>query len=220
MQNINIILQGTVGSIAQGLNTENSDRDTLGIYVAPTEEILSLNKPKESIVKNKPDVTYHEIEKYLTLALKCNPTILELLFLSKYEVKTEEGKCLLGIRKLFLSNIVRKSYGGYAISQINRLKRIGHYNKGLQKRFEKHTRHCFRLIQQGKELLETGSLTVKVNNKEELFEISKQSIDIIIKKFNIAFADFENTKSVLPDKPDYKIISDYLVWTRRYNAKF
>jgi len=218
---MNIILQGVVGSHAYGLNTENSDEDLLGIYVAPTEEILGLKKPRESIVNTNPDITYHEVEKYLNLAQKCNPTILELLFLTEYKVKTPEGLMLRELRKSFLSNIVRKSYGGYAISQIRRLQKEGHYNKGLQNRFEKHTRHCFRLIQQGKELLETGNLTVKVNNREELLDIGKQSMDIIVNKFNIAFADFENTKSVLPDKPDYILINNYLLFIRRrYYANF
>lgn len=212
-----IILEGTVGSYAYGLNNEDSDKDTLGIYVVPTEEILGIKKPKESIVKNNPDVTYHEVEKFVKLALKCNPTILELLFLPEYNVKTVEGECIVNIRKSFLSNIIIHSYGGYAISQIRRLQKTGHYNKGLQNRFEKHTRHCFRLIQQGKELLETGNLTVKVENREELLELGKKSIDVIVNKFNTAFVDFEKTKSILPDRPDFEVINDYLLFVRRKN---
>jgi len=42
----NIILESVVGSIAYGLDTASSDEDVMGVFVAPTSEILSLYEVK------------------------------------------------------------------------------------------------------------------------------------------------------------------------------
>jgi predicted nucleotidyltransferase len=67
----NIILEGITGSVAYGLDTEDSDEDVKGIYVAPTEAVLSLNKPRETFDHTEPDWTYHELGKFMSLAIKC-----------------------------------------------------------------------------------------------------------------------------------------------------
>lgn len=212
-----IILSAIVGSHAYGLADKDSDEDILGIYVAPTIDILALKKPTESVVDTDPDYAYHEVEKFIRLAMRCNPTILELLFLDKYLVKTREGEMIKEIRQAFLSKITYKSYGGYAISQARKLQKTGRYNKRLQKRFEKHTRHCFRLIQQGSQLLKTGGLDVKVSNREELLEIGRLSVDQIFEKFNKAFNEFNKIETSLPDKPDYQLINRVLLTIREKN---
>ena len=89
----NIILEGICGSQAYGLANEDSDQDVKGIYVAPTTEVLSLPpfNPGETIDHTDPDWTYHELGKYLSLALKANPTVLEVLFLEGYTIQTKSG---------------------------------------------------------------------------------------------------------------------------------
>src|SRR5687767_11333145 len=123
------ILAGVVGSQAYGLATPTSDTDILGIYVTPTLHHFRLNPPAETVdgkvsVDGVPagDATWHEVAKFARLALKCNPTVLELLWLPEYTVEEAEGQDLLDIRSAFLSaKYVRDAYLGYATQQFRRL---------------------------------------------------------------------------------------------------
>jgi len=217
MENKKIILEAIVGSRAYGLDTENSDKDVMGIYVAPTQEVLGIHNIKETIHKTKPDVTYHEVGKFISLAMKCNPTILELLFMEGYLKQTPEGLLLIHHRKAFLSKIVYKSYGGYAISQARKLNAKGSFPSKVKNRYAKHARHVYRLLDQGKQLLETGTLNVKVNNRDELFAIGKLPVYELITKFEKEFKEFDQIATTLPDKPDYETINKILLEIRSYN---
>jgi predicted nucleotidyltransferase len=214
---VNIILEGITGSRAYGLDTENSDTDIKGVFVTPTSKVLGLFPPPETVDHTKPDVSYHEVAKFIRLALKGNPTILELLFLEGYTKLTKAGKMLVDNRDKFLSNVIRKSYGGYALSQAHKLTARGgeSFSSQTKNRYAKHARHCFRLIQQGKELLETGRLVVRVPNREELFEIGKLEPDALVDRFEQEFKAFDAATSVLPDKPDFETVDNLLLKIRK-----
>lgn len=209
----NIILEGVTGSVAYGLDTEFSDVDIKGIFVAPTSKVLSLNKPKESVDHTDPDWAYHEIEKYIKLAMGGNPTILELLFLEDYTTLTDAGKMLVDNREHFLSNTVRRSYGGYCLSQARKLNARGNYGHGRNNRFSKHSRHLMRLLMQGKELLETGKITIRVTPemRKQIFEFGEKEVDEVVSIFSEEFNKFDNIKSVLPDKPNREKINEILL---------
>ena len=95
---------------------------------------------------------------------------------------------LVDNRHLFLSTpAVKNAYTGYCYSQAHKLiARGGSYGNGRNKRYEKHTRHLLRLLYQGRELLETGKLTVRVTPemREELFAAGKLPLDKIIDRFS------------------------------------
>lgn len=218
----NIILEGITGSVAYGLNTENSDIDIKGIYLVPTKEVLSMNWNSEHTTKDNtdPDWVYHEVQKFMKLAMKGNPTITELLWLESYTQLEPIGQLLIDNREIFLSNIIFKSYGGYALSQARDLnRRGGTYGSGRSNRYEKHTRHCFRLLYQGHELLETGKLTVRVTPtiREELFAIGKLPPEQVVAKFEEEFKKFDEITSILPDKPDFEAINNLLLQIREKN---
>lgn len=213
-----IILEGITGSKAYGLDTEDSDEDIKGVYVAPTSEVLGLFGVKETVDHTDPDWTYHELGKFLKLAMKCNPTILELLFLEGYTVTSKFGRMLVDNRHHFLSNTIYYSYGGYAISQARKLNaRGGTFGNGRNKRYSKHARHCFRLLYQGKELLETGTLTVRVSTdmRKKLFEIGELPVDELVSLFESEFKKFDEINSVLPDKPNAEAINKILLKIRK-----
>lgn len=215
-----VIIEGITGSKAYGLDNEDSDTDIKGVYVAPTEDILGLFKPKETIDHTNPDYSYHEVGKFIKLAMGCNPTILEMLFLDGYLTLTKHGKMLVDNRHLFLSNTVKKSYYGYAYSQMHRLvTRDGEFGNGKNNRYEKHARHCYRLLYQGKQLVETGTLTVRVSPeiREELFAIGKLSPNELVEKFTEEKEYFDSIKSVLPDEPDKVKINQLLLRIRKGN---
>ncbi|GAA3843386.1 hypothetical protein GCM10022226_77910 [Sphaerisporangium flaviroseum] len=215
---MNVILEGITGSRAYGLDTETSDTDIKGVYVAPTSEVLGLFPPAETIDRTNPDVTYHEIHKFIRLALKGNPTILEMLYLEGYTQLTKHARMLVDNRHKFLSNVIYRSYGGYAISQARKLNaRQDSFSSATKNRYAKHARHCFRLLQQGRELLETGSLTVRVKNRDELFAIGELEPSALVDKFEQEFAEFDRITSILPDKPDYEAINGILLEIRKGN---
>lgn len=207
---MNIILEGIVGSTAYGLNTPDSDIDLLGIYVAELDEILGFYSVKETITHTNPDYTYHEVGKYLKLAMNCNPTILELMYLDSWNICTPYGKLITENRHHFLSNHIFNSYGKYALSQARKL------SKGLIKgRYEKHARHCFRLLLQGKQLLETGTMDVKLKNPDYIMNIGKLPSNELLELFEHTYNEFKGIKSILPDVPNYDVINKLLLNIRK-----
>ena len=126
-----IILKIKAGSHLYGTNTPNSDKDYLGIYLNTKEELLGLQTSEELTqniesksengrnTKNAVDCKFYELRKFCKLALKCNPTILEILFVNPENIIeiTHEGKELLSLKKEFLSKHLINSFMGYAFSQ-------------------------------------------------------------------------------------------------------
>lgn len=217
-----IILEGITGSKAYGLDTENSDTDVKGIYVAPTQKVLSLDWDLKHSTKDHvdPDWVYHEVQKYMQLAMNGNPTVLEMLFLDGYTVLTKAGKMLVDNRHLFLSNTVRKSYYGYAESQVRKLNaRGGTYGSGRSNRYEKHSRHLYRLLVQGEQLLKTGKITVRLTpeQRDEAFAASKLSPNELIDLFEKKGKAIDTIESVLPDKPNLEEIDKLLYKIRKGN---
>ncbi len=232
----NIILEGIIGSKAYGLDTEHSDTDVKGIYLLPTTKILSLGFNQNSTTKDNQkskeegddDWVYHEVGKFMELAIKGNPTITELLWLEDYTVLTPLGQLLIDNRKLFLSTkAVLKSYSGYAMGQAERLAKrtaqgMDGYDSSLKNRFAKHTRHCFRLLLQCRQLLETGELTVRVTpeQREWLFGLGEAvDADSIVTKFKEEDTKLLDVVSVLPDEPARKELDELLYQIRMLKWK-
>ena len=216
------ILMGVVGSHAYGLNTPESDTDLRGCFVYDTQKVLSLRSYEETLDSNEPDICQHELSKFIKLAAQNNPNILEMFYLEEYETLTEEGQMLLHIRDAFLSQRVRATYGGYAMAQVKRLKTRteagdASFKSKLRKRYSKHARHTFRLLDQGQQILETGTLTVKVANRDELFAIGNLPADELIAKFEERFESFNACSSDLPEIPDLDLIDNVLLSIREMN---
>lgn len=126
-----IILKINAGSHLYGTNTPSSDRDYLGVYLNTKEELLGLQKSEELTqniesksengrnTKDAVDCKFYELRKFCSLALKCNPTILEILFVNKENILeiTPEGEELLKLKHEFLSKHLCNSFMGYAIAQ-------------------------------------------------------------------------------------------------------
>lgn len=223
----NIILEGVTGSTAYGLATENSDLDIKGVYLLPTSKVLSIRFNPDKTTKDHvdPDWVYHEIGKFMKLTAGGNPTLTELLFLEEYTVLTPIGKMLVDNRHIFLSTkATMDAYRGYALGQAKRLSKrqeegLEGYNSALKNRFAKHTRHCFRLLLQCRQLLETGTLTVKVTpeQREWLFKMGAQTPETVVDAFIAEDSKLEGVKSVLPDEPDWEAI-DKLLYTIRIKS--
>lgn len=216
----NIILEGVTGSTAYGLATENSDIDIKGIYMLPTREVLSIgfNIEHTTVDHTDPDWVYHEVGKFMKLVMNGNPTVTELLYLNEYTHLSPIGQLLIDNRDAFLStNAVMNAYRGYAFSQAKKLNNrteqgLDGYDSSLKNRFAKHTRHCFRLLMQARQLLETGTLQVRVTpeQREYLFAMGEKTPDEVVEEFMRQDAEFDSIVSVLPDKPDKERLNDLL----------
>lgn len=226
----NIILEGVTGSKAYGLDTEKSDTDIKGVYLLPTRTVLSIGFSPEHTTKDHvdPDWVYHELGKFMKLVLNGNPTVTELLYLDEYTVLTPVGQLLIDNRDAFLSTkAVMNAYRGYAFSQAKKLNNrteqgLEGYDSSLKNRFAKHTRHCFRLLMQARQLLETGTLNVRVTPEQRkyLFAMGEKTADEVVEEFMRQDSEFENIKSVLPDKPDMDRLNEilYEIRTKRQTA--
>src|SRR5256885_12648960 len=72
-----IIYRCVVGSQAFGLSDEASDVDRRGIYLPPADLHWSLYGVPEQIENNDTQEAHWELQKFLVMALKANPNILE-----------------------------------------------------------------------------------------------------------------------------------------------
>lgn len=224
-----ILLEGIVGSTAYGFATENSDVDRLGMFAASTWEILGLGRVQESVVTTRPDRTLHEALKWCRLAMKCNPTAMELVWLPDdlYEVRTELGEQLIMIREAFLSRkYVRDAYLGYASQQLIKLKqttekmdRYASMNMVLEARDRrhKHARHLVRLLGQGTGLHANAFLEVRLDMPDVVREMGQQVVadpefgDSLIRSAEKLFDE----PGVLPETPDTDAIEGWLMDVRR-----
>lgn len=217
----NLLLKGVVGSQAFGLAHERSDYDYQGIFVAPTEAFLGLsNTPQESYVFKNPDTTYHEVGKYCRLALKANPTVLDLMWLDNYNVRTQLGTELVNLRNNFLSYpYVRNAYLGYATSQMGKVDKRDDPDK-----VAKHARHLARLLHQGFELYSTGTYSVKLADPEYFIRLGKEAAKgnvEVVKNFVLSYiVKFGTAESVLPEKPNTEPVNAWLLKVRHEFYKY
>lgn len=213
-----LLLSGVVGSVAYGLSTPTSDVDRLGVFASPTLDICGLTPPAETQARREPDMVFHEAGKFARLALACNPTVTELLWLDDYEHATNHGSHLISIRRAFLSaHRVREAYLGYACSQLRRLRSRGDgtFSADTSARTAKHARHMARLVNQGYALYTTGSLPVRVENPAWYHEFSSASETQWEAWFDSALKRFEDAQTVLPAQPDRGQVSTWLRDVRR-----
>lgn len=220
---MNILLSGVVGSTAYGLAGPDSDVDRLGLFAHDTMDLLVLSPPKSSIVSHDPDVTLHEALKYVQLALACNPTVLELMFLKRYEALAELGEELVRIRGSFLSaKRVRDAYLGYATQQFERLKRRGgtSFDSDIpERRVAKHARHLARLCHQGLTLYRTGELVIRLEEPQKFLDFGESVAagDLGVAEAMLrAHEDaFDAAKPAIPQAPDERAVERWLREVRR-----
>lgn len=219
---MNTILKVVVGSQAHGLATPESDFDYRGVYVLPTEDILSLGfkySGSNWVEGEKEDCTAWEIGHFLTLALQNNPTILEV-----FNSPVVDNLHILGsqLRDLF----------PYIINPKRAYDAFTGYGKNQQKKFldkkdsrpHKYAAAHIRVLCNLNELLETGNFNVNMTN-HPLFETIKR-----IKNKNYSVGEVIDLTEYLTDKAThllatctipsktdeerYKVLNDFLLKVR------
>ncbi|MCA9176968.1 MAG: nucleotidyltransferase domain-containing protein [Planctomycetales bacterium] len=214
-----IIYRCQVGSKAYGLAHDASDDDIRGIFLPPARlhwSLYTLPEQIESIVDGHDEV-YWELEKFLRLALKANPNVLETLWTPMVHEADDTAQQLRAIRDRFLSKHLYKTYSGYVLSQFRRMQR-SQERTGSFKR--KHAMHLIRLLLSGLHALREGDILVDVGgHREELLNIRNGEVSLVeiqrrALEIDQAFQrEFERTR--LPDQPDFETIDRFLIEARR-----
>jgi hypothetical protein len=213
-----VIYRCIVGSRAYGLDHDASDTDRRGVYLPPASLHWSLYGVPEQLENAEAEECYWEIQKYLTLALKANPNVLETLYTPLVEQATPLAQELRAMRGIFLSKLVYQTFNGYAISQFRKIEQDLRTKQAVK---WKHAMHLIRLLHAGIAALRTGDLPVAVEpaQREELLAIREGAIpwDIIDERRRALHAAFDEafTRTSLPDRPDYDRANDFLVRARR-----
>ncbi|WP_298751926.1 nucleotidyltransferase domain-containing protein [uncultured Arcobacter sp.] len=127
----NKILEYMVGSHLYGLATPESDLDFAGVFIPDKEFIYGFQNIEEvdlSIESKSPDGRndanavdrkMYTAQKFLKLAMECNPNIIEQVFVNESNIiyKDTLGQMILDNKHIFPSKLIKHRFGGYAISQ-------------------------------------------------------------------------------------------------------
>lgn len=212
-----VIYRCVIGSRAYGLDDDASDTDRRGIYLPSSDLHWSLYGVPEQLENEQTQEAYWELQKFLVLALKANPNVLECLYSPIVEHATPLAQELLSIREIFLSKLLFQTYSGYVASQFKKMQ-MDIRNQGRVK--WKHVMHLIRLLISGIDVLIKHEVIVDVGeHREELFrikrgEMSFHDADVWRKSLQKQFeAAFKITQ--LPDRPDYHRANEFLIHARR-----
>jgi hypothetical protein len=205
-----------VGSTAYGLAQDGSDVDRRGFYLPPAELQWSLAGVPEQIERG-PEEVYWELEKFLRLALKANPNVLECLYTPLVEHRTPLAEELLANRRAFLSKHVHRTYSAYVLSQFKKLEQDLR-NQG-QVRW-KHVMHLIRLLYSGIAVLREGFVPLEVGGlRDRLLAIRRGEVGWDeVERWRLELhreMDEALERSELPESPDYKWANAFLIRARR-----
>ncbi|MCW2904223.1 MAG: nucleotidyltransferase [Streptosporangiaceae bacterium] len=177
-----MMLRVLVGSGTHGTSIDGQDDiDEMGVCVERPDTTLGLKRFEHYEYRTQPqgvcsgpgdlDLIVYSLRKYVGLAAKGNPTVLLPLFVPESAVRyqNEFGQELRANRDMFLSKLAGARFKGYMHSQregLMGLRSGGTRNQGradIRARYGfdvKFAMHMVRLGLQGKELLETGTITL------------------------------------------------------------
>ena len=215
-----VIYRCIVGSRAYGLDHEESDTDRRGIYLAPADLHWSLFGVPEQLERPENEECYWELQKFINLALRANPNVLECLYTPLVETITPLAQALLDQRAIFLSRFVYQTYNGYVLSQFKKLE------QDLRSRGEirwKHAMHLIRLLLSGITILQEGFVPVRMDAyRDQLLairfnQLRWEQVDAWRLRLHQEFeAAYQATR--LPDQPDYARANRFLIEARRTRA--
>jgi len=219
-QRVSILFSAIVGSRAQALATDDSDTDRRGFYIASPDIQFGLEGPPDQLVHDGDQLCYWELEKFLRLALKANPTVLETLYSPEIEIAgrgVADDLSELKRRGAFLSKRAQRTFMRCADSQFEKMTRARE-SGGVFK--WQHAMHLIRLLRVGIRLMRSGELSVVVPQSEraELLAIKQGERgwddvcglrDQLVREFEAAAAD-----TPLPEEPNTDAVNRFLVSLR------
>lgn len=236
-------LRGVVGSTVYGLQVPGTDDlDLMGICIEPPGDTLAMGLPFEQHVfrtqpQNEPsgpgdvDLTVYSLRKWLRLASKGNPSILNLLFVPPEfrDVDSPLANELRELTPLIVSRQAAWRYRGYLRAQRERLiGERGQKRTGYARRLKylsdegwdtKYGMHMIRLGVQGIELMTTGKIELPMAQpmRGAIYAVrqGKVSIDDVVAWAENLEYELETLAmtSDLPERPDNDHLNSWLVST-------
>jgi predicted nucleotidyltransferase len=212
-----IIYRCVIGSQAYGLAGPGSDVDRRGVYLPPARLHWSLAGVPEQLEDPSTQDCYWELQKFLALALKANPNVLECLWTPLVEHAAPLALRLRELRPAFLSRLVYVTFNGYVLSQWKKL------DQDLRTRGAprwKHAMHLVRLLLAGEALLRTGELPLDVGGHRERLlavrrgEVTWEALEAWRTELHAAF-DRAAATTPLPERPDHARVEAFLLEARR-----
>ena len=240
MVEANTIFRCVVGSTAYGLSLGNSgDRDEVGVCIEPLEANLGFHEfdhyeyrtaVEREGVKDAPsqagdlDLKIYPLKKFLKLALKGNPSVVEILFIREAIVRTALGTRLQELAPHIVSKQAGKAFLGYMQAQRERL--TGDRGQKRVKRPEleekyvydtKYAMHIMRLGFEGVELLSTGKITLPFVGERRDICLQVRggtcTLQEVLNWSNGLEAQLEQllVSSPLPDHPNESLVEDWMI---------
>ncbi|MEM8716886.1 MAG: nucleotidyltransferase domain-containing protein [Cyanobacteria bacterium P01_G01_bin.4] len=208
-----VIFRCVVGSRAYGLDDENSDTDRRGIYLPPASLHWSLYGVPEQLENHGTEECYWELQKFLILALKANPNVLECLYSPLVEHCSPVAAKLVDMRESFLSRLIYQTYNSYVLSQFKKMEQDLRTRGSIR---PKHAMHLIRLLLSGITVLKHVFVPVDVDRyRDRLLDIKYERMPwpevnqwrlSLHEQFDRAFAN-----TTLAERPDYERANDFLV---------
>ncbi|MCU0690049.1 MAG: nucleotidyltransferase domain-containing protein [Polyangiaceae bacterium] len=234
------ILRVTVGSTAHGLALVGTDdRDEMGICVEDMHAAMGFSPFEQYIYRtaaeregrhdapSQPgdlDLVIYSLRKFLGLALRGNPTILIPLFAREWHIRDARGQQLQELTPQIVSRQAGRRFLGYMQAQRERLlgvrgqKRIRRPELVEQHGYDtKYAMHLLRLGVQGKELLETGQLTLPMDeaSRSQLMAVRQGRVEL---SGVIEWAEDLEARvtalldtSPLPEHPDTAAVQEWML---------
>jgi predicted nucleotidyltransferase len=212
-----VIYRCVIGSRAYGLDHDASDVDRRGIYLPTADREWSLLGAPEQLERNDTQECYWELEKFLRLAMRANPNVLECLYTPLVEHASPLAQELLAMREMFLTRQVYQTYNGYVLSQFKKLSRD---MRGGEKIRWKHPMHLVRLLLSGIAILRGEGVPVRVGEYRQRLlavrrgEVSWPAVNEWRKELHREF-DAAWIATKLPEHPDYDRVDAFLLKARR-----
>lgn len=235
------------GSISHGTyvppDQPNStdDVDLMGIVIPDETHYLGLreygSRGTVEIMDDPYDVVLYESRKAISLLMKGNPNIINMLWLADdmYLYKTPAGDYLRSCRNAFVTKAVYKPFRGYAKSQMDKMEHgtfqgyMGDKRKKIVEKYgydTKNASHLIRLLRQGGEFLRSGELNVDrsvVGDADELIAIKNGEWSLADVRDEASYLDANLTtayeESKLPEAPDPDVVNAVAVETYRIHRE-
>lgn len=175
MREPTILFKSLVGSRSYNLHTDESDYDYRYIQVSSLRDALSPFKHLDTKAKidGDNDDAIWEFSAFCKYAANGNPSVYEAMYSMHYEIGPDPGadvlvSKLLGNKRKFLdARRVYDAHRGYASAQLKKI----HWDDMESMRTRKAIVAYLRILEQGRELLLTGSCNLWLAENSYLREI-------------------------------------------------
>lgn len=205
------VVQIVAGSRMYGTATPDSDTDIRFVWKESLADLAGLKQPDQAINRISREGDDEQgwcLRLFMNLALKGSPNILELLWAPQECVRvwTPDWEALIAHRKACLSTHLRAPYLGFATSELRR------FERSIQDEHiydAKAGMHCLRLLWGGRQLIETGTLSPRLEGAmaNTARNIRNRSIPapILVRAIQQEMSELDASvrESVLPAEPDY-----------------